>query len=57
MSNESWIIEECARALAAARPFVLDGRPNKEAERVLPLVESALEMAINYARREGDLQS
>ena len=42
MSDEEWILEECARALAAARPFVVDGRPNKDAERTLPIVDAAL---------------
>jgi hypothetical protein len=48
MSKKKWIIAECARALAAARPFVVDGRSDKEAERVLTLVDTALELAQKY---------
>ena len=48
MSEEQRIIAECLRALDAARPFVVDGRTQDEAEEALALVEAASDLAAKY---------
>lgn len=53
MSKEQQVIEECAEALRACRPYVSDGRGDRaDVERIIVQIDEALKQASDYAARD-----